>query len=122
MLLLLYLALDDADDRPLIIDQPEENLDPKSIYDELVALFVAAKNSRQVVIVTHNANLVVNTDADQVIVAFAGTHTPGQLPPIGYLSGGLENAEMRRHVCDILEGGERAFRERARRLRVRLER
>lgn len=122
VLLLLYLALDDADDRPLIIDQPEENLDPKSIFDELVDLFIAAKNTRQVIMVTHNANLVVNTDADQVIVAFAGTHTPGKLPPIRYLSGGLESAEMRKHVCDILEGGERAFKERARRLRVRLDR
>ena len=40
VLLLLYLALDDADDRPLIIDQPEENLDPQSIFDELVGLFI----------------------------------------------------------------------------------
>lgn len=122
VLLLLYLALDDSDDRPLIIDQPEENLDPKSIFDELVELFIAAKNVRQVIMVTHNANLVVNTDADQVIVAFSGTHTPGKLPPIRYLSGGLENAGMRKHVCDILEGGDRAFKERARRLRVRLDR
>ena len=122
VLLLLYLALDEADDRPLIIDQPEENLDPKSVFDELVELFIAAKNIRQVILVTHNANLVVNTDADQVIVAFAGNHMPGQLPPIRYLCGGLESAEMRRYVCDILEGGEHALKERARRLRVRLER
>ena len=71
---------------------------------------------------THNSNLVVNTDADQVIVAQAGAHAPGQLPPITYTSGGLEVAEIRRLVCDILEGGEEAFRERARRLRVRLAR
>jgi AAA domain, putative AbiEii toxin, Type IV TA system len=122
VLLLLYLALDDADDRPLIIDQPEENLDPKSVYDELVDMFIAAKDKRQVIMVTHNANLVVNTDADQVIVATAGTHAPGELPPITYLSGGLDNAEMRKHVCDILEGGEHAFKERARRLRVHLDR
>ncbi|MEQ1619508.1 MAG: TrlF family AAA-like ATPase [Terricaulis sp.] len=122
VLLLLYLALDDADDRPLIIDQPEENLDPKSIFDELVGLFIAAKDRRQVIMVTHNANLVVNTDADQVIVASAGVHPPGELPPITYLSGGLESAEIRKHVCDILEGGEDAFKERARRLRVRLDR
>src|SRR3546814_11376523 len=68
VLLLLYLALDDSDDRPLIIDQPEENLDPKSVFDELVALFIAAKAKRQVIMVTHNANLVINTDADQIIV------------------------------------------------------
>lgn len=122
VLLLLYLALDEADDRPLIIDQPEENLDPKSIFDELVSLFVDAKSKRQVIIVTHNANLVVNTDAEQVIVASAGPHAPGQLPPISYLSGGLESAHIRQAVCDILEGGERAFQERARRLRVTLDR
>lgn len=122
VLLLLYLALDDSDDRPLIIDQPEENLDPKSVFDELVALFIAAKAKRQVIIVTHNANLVVNTDADQIVVASAGPHPTGGLPPITYASGGLESAEIRKVVCDILEGGEAAFRERARRLRVRLER
>ena len=122
VLLLLYLALDDADDRPLIIDQPEENLDPKSIFDELVGLFLIAKAKRQVIMVTHNANLVVNTDADQIIVAQAGPHPPGRLPPMSYLSGGLENESIRRAVCDILEGGEIAFRERARRLRVKLER
>jgi hypothetical protein len=122
VLLLLYLALDDSDDRPLIIDQPEENLDPKSVFDELVALFIAAKAKRQVIMVTHNANLVINTDADQIIVASAGPHPSGGLPPITYLSGGLESAEIRKSVCDILEGGEAAFRERARRLRVRLER
>ena len=122
VLLLLYLALDDGDDRPLIIDQPEENLDPKSIFDELVSLFLDAKGKRQVIMVTHNANLVVNTDADQIIVAQAQPHRPGELPPISYLSGGLENSHIRKAVCDILEGGERAFQERARRLRVRLER
>ena len=122
VLLLLYLALDESDHRPLIIDQPEENLDPKSIFDELVGLFNNAKAKRQVIMVTHNANLVINTDADQIIVATAGTHVPGELPPITYVSGGLEEATVRRQVCDILEGGEAAFKERARRLRVRLER
>jgi energy-coupling factor transporter ATP-binding protein EcfA2 len=122
VLLLLYLALDQADDRPLIIDQPEENLDPKSVYDELVSLFIAAKAKRQVIIITHNANLVVNTDADQIIIASAGPHPAGGLPPITYTAGGLEDGAMRKAVCDILEGGEEAFRERARRLRVRLER
>jgi len=119
---LLYLALDDADDRPLIIDQPEENLDPKSVFDELVALFIQAKQKRQVIMVTHNANLVINTDADQIIIAEAGPHLHGALPPITYTAGGLEEAKIREAVCDILEGGEAAFQERARRLRVRLDR
>jgi AAA domain, putative AbiEii toxin, Type IV TA system len=122
VLLLLYLALDQSDDRPLIIDQPEENLDPKSIFDELVPLFREAKERRQVIIVTHNANLVVNADADQIIVASAAPRVAGKLPPISYMSGGLESAEVRQAVCNILEGGEHAFRERARRLRVVLSR
>ncbi len=122
VLLLLYLALDDADDRPLIIDQPEENLDPKSVFDELVSLFIAAKSKRQIIMVTHNANLVINTDADQIILADAGLHAGGGLPMITYVSGGLEDEQIRTSVCEILEGGADAFRERARRLRVRLER
>jgi len=122
VLVLLYLALDDADDRPLIIDQPEENLDPQSIYDELVPLFQSAKRKRQVIMVTHNANLVINTDADQIIIASVGPHSLEGLPPISYQSGGLDEAKIRRKVCDILEGGDRAFRDRARRLRITLER
>lgn len=122
VLLLLYLALDDKDDRPLLIDQPEENLDPKSVFDELVPLFVQAKSYRQVIMVTHNANLVINTNADQIIIAESGHHPQGALPSITYRAGGLENIEIRKEVCKILEGGEAAFRERARRLRVRMDR
>jgi energy-coupling factor transporter ATP-binding protein EcfA2 len=118
--LLLYVAVDRDDDRPLIIDQPEENLDPKSIYQDLVGRFRSAKARRQIIIITHNANLVVNTDADQVIVAKCGPHRPGNLPELSYLSGGLENPEIRKEVCEILEGGEQAFRERAKRLRLRI--
>nr|WP_240733917.1 AAA family ATPase [Herbaspirillum huttiense] len=120
VLLLLYLAIDINDDRPLIIDQPEENLDPQSVFDELVPVFRDAKKHRQIIIVTHNANLVVNTDVNQVIVARCGQHRQGQLPEITYESGGLENPRIRESVCAILEGGEKAFRERARRLRVAL--
>jgi hypothetical protein len=88
----------------------------------LVHLFIAAKARRQVIIVTHNANLVINTDADQIIVAAAGPQEHGALPPISYRAGGLENAEIRNAVCEILEGGREALQERARRLRVGLER
>ena len=122
VLLLLYLALDDGDGHPLVIDQPEENLDPKSVFEELVGLFVEAKSNRQVIMVTHNANLVINTDADQIIIAEAGPHPHDALPPITYVSGGLEDSKIRTMVCDILEGGEEAFQERARRLRLRLDR
>jgi energy-coupling factor transporter ATP-binding protein EcfA2 len=118
VLLLLYLALDLEDHRPLIIDQPEENLDPRSVFSELVELFRSARLRRQVIVITHNANLVVNTDVDQVIVASAKRRRAGIPPQITYTAGGLENVAIRTSVCEILEGGEAAFRERARRLRV----
>lgn len=122
VLVLLYLALDDEDERPLIIDQPEDNLDPKSIFDELVPLFHLSKQRRQVFLVTHNANLVVNTNADQIIIANAEPHEVDGLPPISYVTGGLEEASIRKQVRKILEGGKNAFRDRARRLRISLPR
>jgi hypothetical protein len=118
VLLLLYLVIDSHDQRPLVIDQPEENLDPKSVFDELVPHFREARRRRQVVIITHNANLVVNTDADQVIVASSERRGGAGLPKVSYRCGSLENPEIRRAVCNILEGGERAFLDRERRYRL----
>ena len=118
VLLLLYLVIDAKDTRPLIIDQPEENLDPKSVFDELVPHFREARKRRQVIIVTHNANLVVNTDADQVIIASSEPNPSGGLPNVTYRCGSIENSVIRGSVCDILEGGEEAFRDRERRYRI----
>jgi DNA repair exonuclease SbcCD ATPase subunit len=119
VLLLLYLAVDRQDLRPLIVDQPEENLDPQSVFLELVPHFREARKRRQVIVITHNANLVVNTDADQVIVATSEKASGAGLPTIAYRTGSLENRKIRLEVCEILEGGERAFLERERRYRFR---
>jgi hypothetical protein len=86
---------------------------------ELVPHFREARKRRQVIIVTHNANLVVNTDADQVIVATSVQGAGEGLPEISYRGGSLENPDIRSMVCEILEGGERAFLERERRYRLR---
>ena len=118
VLLLLYLVIDKQDRRPLIVDQPEENLDPKSVFQELVPHFREACKRRQVIVVTHNPNLVVNTDSDQVIVAESRQTSRTGLPAIAYTTGSLENPEIRAKVCDILEGGEQAFLERERRYRL----
>jgi ABC-type multidrug transport system ATPase subunit len=118
VLLLLYLAVDTHDPRPLLIDQPEENLDPQSVFDELVPHFRNARKRRQVIVVTHNANLVVNTDADQIIIATSTRQTEGGLPLISYESGSLENPKVRTAVCRLLEGGQRAFLERERHYRL----
>ncbi|MGB9120671.1 MAG: hypothetical protein WCE73_08630, partial [Candidatus Angelobacter sp.] len=119
VLLILYLGMDVDDTRPLIIDQPEENLDSESIFKLLSKYFRAAKSRRQVILITHNPNLVVNTDSEQVIIAEAQRAADG-LPLISYTTGSLENSwpsarGIRQNVCRILEGGEQAFSQRERR-------
>jgi predicted ATP-dependent endonuclease of OLD family len=109
VLMILFLKVDRNDTRPLLIDQPEDNLDPASVYDKLVPYFKEAKNRRQIIMVTHNPNLVVGTDSDQVIVANSYRDNADHLPQFTYISGGLEDPEIIQKVCDILEGGEIAF-------------
>lgn len=115
VLLILYLAMDVEDSRPLIVDQPEENLDNESIFSLLSVYFRKAKQRRQVIIITHNPNLVINTDAEQVIIATAA-RTKSVFPDFSYTGGALEDVgAVRKRVCSILEGGERAFLEREKR-------
>jgi ABC-type cobalamin/Fe3+-siderophores transport system ATPase subunit len=123
VLMILYLAVDRLDNRPLIVDQPDENLDNQSTFEILRSYFREAKTRRQIVIITHNPNLVVNTDADQVIVARSETQNNG-LPHIWYAAGSLEGLaviqpatpiSIRDEVCRILEGGKEAFEMRERR-------
>jgi hypothetical protein len=118
VLLLLYLVIDIDDNRPLLIDQPEENLDPNSIFEELVGPFREICKRRQVIIITHNPNLVVNTDADQVIIANMETPAAGGLPLLSYKSGSIENKSIRDLICTALEGGEEAFLDREKRYRI----
>ena len=114
VLLILYLGMDVSDTRPLIVDQPDENLDNESIYELLTGYFKAAKERRQIILITHNPNLVVNADSEQVIVATCTRRESG-LPHIDYISGALEHPEIRRQTCRILEGGTTAFRKREKR-------
>src|ERR1043166_2095916 len=65
VLLLLYLAIHKTDRRPVVIDQPEENLDPQSVFKDLVPHFREARKRRQIIIVTQNANLAENTTPHQ---------------------------------------------------------
>jgi DNA repair exonuclease SbcCD ATPase subunit len=122
VLLLMYLALDTESSIPLIIDQPEENLDNKSLYPYLVDYFKIAKRRRQIIIITHNPNLVLNTDAEQIIVANFEAVPTIYKSRITYISGGIENSYInnqlktplrqqgiREHGADILEGGKIAF-------------
>lgn len=105
LLLIFYLFLD-KDDKPLIIDQPEENLDNQSVYNYLVHFIKEAKKRRQIIIVTHNPNLAVVCDAEQIIhmnIDKADNNT------VSYTSGSIENPEINKSIVDILEGTRPAF-------------
>lgn len=105
LLLIFYLLLD-KDDIPLIIDQPEENLDNESVYNILVHFIKQVKEERQIIIVTHNPNLAVVCDADQIVhMKIEKDHKN----KVVYSSGSIENSNLNKSVVDILEGTWRAF-------------
>lgn len=104
VLLIFYLALS-KESKPIIIDQPEDNLDNQSVYSKLVPCICKAKQQRQVIIVTHNPNLAVACDAEQIIFCKMDKDTY----QIEYTSGAIENPEIRKHVIDVLEGTMPAF-------------
>ena len=105
VLLVFYLILD-KDTKPLIIDQPEENLGNQSIYSILVPCMKYAKNLRQIIMVTHNPNLAVVCDAEQIIYC---SIDKGERPAISYHPGSIENSELNQSVIDVLEGTMPAF-------------
>lgn len=100
---------------PLILDQPEDDLENQLIYSLVVGTLKSIKSSRQVIVVTHNANIVVNGNAENVIVLNRSLSDTSV-----YASGALETADIRGAVCQIMEGGETAFTKRFERLGVRL--
>jgi ABC-type lipoprotein export system ATPase subunit len=106
LLLIFYLMLDQRD-IPLVIDQPEDNLDNKSVYEMLVTFLKEAKQRRQIIIVTHNPNLAVVADAEQII--HVSIDKKNNKNDFSFRSGAIENPEINRAVVDILEGTLPAF-------------
>ncbi|MEO4054825.1 TrlF family AAA-like ATPase [Solibacillus sp. CAU 1738] len=104
VLLTFYLALS-KDNVPIIIDQPEDNLDNQSVYSKLVPCILKAKQNRQVIIVTHNPNIAIACDAEQIIVA----NMDKSSKEIRYSSGSIENAKINSKIVEILEGTRPAF-------------
>lgn len=104
-LLLIFYLLIDKNKIPLIIDQPEENLDNESVFTLLVPYIKQAKKERQIIIVTHNPNLAVVCDAEQIIVAEMNKHHY----EIRYSSGSIENSGINQRIVNILEGTMPAF-------------
>jgi predicted ATPase len=126
VLLKLLIELDNSK-CPILLDQPEDDLDNRSIYNDLVKFIKTKKKERQIIIVTHNANLVVGADAECVIVANqdGGDNSNNREYKFEYVQGALENTFLneiskyileqrgiQEHVCDILEGGKIAFEQR----------
>ncbi|MDJ0762986.1 MAG: AAA family ATPase [Myxococcota bacterium] len=96
---------------PIVLDQPEDDLDNHLIYDLIVTQLRAIKQKRQVIVVTHNANIVVNGDAELVIALDARggeTHTE--------CAGSMQDKDVRNKICEIMEGGREAFEQRYRRI------
>lgn len=106
---MLALMLSANTDAPLIIDQPEDNLDGEFIYHTLVPVLRRAKERRQIIIVTHNANIAVLGDAELLLVLKSGNDR-GQV----VARGAIDEPETRKEACKILEGAKEAFQRRAR--------
>ena len=113
---------------PILIDQPEDDLDNRSIYTDLVTYLRSKKHERQIIVVTHNANVVIGADAEEVIIANQnGKESPNREKRFEYRAGAIENVTplyeidgtiphgvlnqkgIKEQICDILEGGREAF-------------
>ncbi len=115
-LLLVFYLLVDKSDVPLLIDQPEENLDNQSVYAVLRPFIREARLRRQVILVTHNPNIAVAAGADQVIYTSIDK-TDGNA--VSYETGSLENPVIRQRIVDVLEGTMPAFHDRRQKYALR---
>ena len=91
---------------PLIIDQPEENLDNESVFKILKNIIKYVKKKRQVIAVTHNPNLAIAGDAEQIIFVNIDKENNNKF---SFESGSIENPIINKHASDILEGTLDAF-------------
>lgn len=110
VLIKIYLA---QGEEPIVIDSHDDHLDNEFIMEELVKAIRQAKQNRQIIIVSNNGNVVVNSDAEQVIIA--NRNEQGE---ISYNSGALENPSLRSKLLSVLEGGEAAFSKRQQKYRL----
>lgn len=128
VILMLIIGLSDSP-APILIDQPEDNLDNRSITKDLVSYLRNKKQDRQIILVTHNPNIVVNADAENIIVANQKGQNDVKTSSIyqfDYINGSIENSfpnkpdeknillsmGIREHIADIVEGGKDAFKKR----------
>ena len=105
-LLLIFYLMIDKEDIPLIIDQPEDNLDNESVYNMLSKFIKKAKQNRQIIMVTHNPNLAVGADAEQIIHVSIDKQDKNKF---FFTSGSIENPDINKKIVRILEGTKPAF-------------
>jgi hypothetical protein len=122
---LRLILMESGDTWPLLIDQPEDDLDSRSIYDEVVPFLKTKKKERQIIMVSHDANLVIGSDSEQVIIAnrHANDRRNEDNKEFNYFTGSLEYSQKKdetcedtlnsqgvcEHTCEILDGGRVAF-------------
>lgn len=115
-LLELIFRFDD-EKYPILIDQPEDDLDVSGVANDLVDFILAEKQERQIIIVSHNASLVIYSDTENVIVS-NGKVTPGNKLSFEYSTGAIENIDRREDIINVLEGGEPALKKRMKKLDI----
>ena len=133
----LKLLLDFSDkDCPILIDQPEDDLDNRAIYLDLVQYLIRKKKLRQIIVATHNPNIVVGADSELVICAnqHGEKNANAEEKKFQYVAGSLEHTfdkistkkevlesqGIREHVCEVLEGGDVAFKLREKKYSIRI--
>lgn len=94
--------------QPLLLDQPEDDLDNRLVYDLIVARLKVAKSKRQIIVVTHNANIPVNGDSEYIVSMNSET----DMIQVNR-TGTMDDENIRQEICDVMEGTKDAFEMRA---------
>jgi ABC-type lipoprotein export system ATPase subunit len=105
-LLLVFYLLVDKSKKPIIVDQPEENLDNQTVYRLLIPVIKEVKKRRQIIMVTHSPNIAVVCDAEQIIHANIDRVNKNQ---VIYTMGAIESPQINKYLVDVLEGTRPAF-------------
>ncbi len=105
-LLLVFYLLVDKSNKPIIVDQPEENLDSQTVYQLLIPVIKEVKKRRQIIMVTHSPNIAVVCDAEQIVHAFIDRANKNH---VIYTMGSIESPQINKYLVDVLEGTRPAF-------------
>lgn len=105
-LLLVFYLLVDKSNKPIIVDQPEENLDSQTVFRLLIPVIKDVKKRRQIIMVTHSPNIAVVCDAEQIIHAHIDRAAGNA---VIYTMGAIESPDINQYLVDVLEGTRPAF-------------